>query len=440
MNISDLKTQFTGVIILPGDPNYELASTAFVFKGSPAIIVQPKNDQDALIALQYAHENKLLLSIRSGGHSSAGFGTNNDGMVIDLSFINKIEIIDEVNQIVKIGTGAKWGDVAKKLQEKGLAITSGDTKTVGVGGLILGGGIGWMVRKYGFTIDNLVGATIVTANGKILHISEKENADLFWAIRGGGGNFGIVLSFELKAQSVSEVYFGNIMYGLENLATVLKGWRDYVRKSDELLTTTFMIMPAFPNSPAGIMILFCYGGNNEVAANKAIEPLKKLGIFLNASINKIPYADVLQDAHAPDGIQIIVKSTFVEDFTDELIHQIETTHGKDANRFLIIRHIGGAINKVPATATAFAYRKSEVLLFAPMFVPLTATSEEITKAGEPWNKIAKYGKGAYSNFLSTTLGEDIKAIYPEETYNRLVEVKKKYDPENLFSQNYNVKP
>lgn len=440
MNISDLKTHFNGDIILPGDPNYELASTAFIFKGSPAIIVKPKNDQDVVIALQYAHENKLLLSLRSGGHSSAGFGTNNDGMVIDLSLINKIEIIDEINQIVKIGTGAKWGEVAKKLQEKGLAITSGDTKTVGVGGLILGGGIGWMVRKYGFTIDNLVGATIITADGKILHISEKENADLFWAIRGGGGNFGIVLSFEVKAQSVSEVYFGSIMYGIENVSAIAKGWRDYVRTSDELLTTSLMIMPAFPNSPAGIMIQCCYGSNNEANANKAIEPLKKLGTVFNASINKVPYAEVLQDAHAPGGIQIIVKSSFVEDFTDELIHEIETTHGKDKNKFLIIRHIGGAVNKVAADATAFAYRKSEILMFAPMFVPLTATQEEITKAVEPWKKIAKYGKGAYSNFLSTTTEEDVKAIYPEETYKRLVEVKKKYDPENLFSQNYNVKP
>lgn len=438
--IRELKKNFSGEIILPDDSEYETARNVFAFQGKPAVILRPSAPDDIANAITFARNNSLIISVRSGGHSGAGFSTNNGGVVIDLSKIDTVEIIDEPNHIVRIGAGAIWADVAKKLQEKNLAITSGDTKSVGVGGLILGGGIGWMVRKFGLTIDNLIAADIVTADGSLIHTSESEHTDLFWAIRGGGGNFGIVTHFEIKAQPVQKVLFGMIMYSFENLQELLKGWRDHMLQADDLLTTTLMVMPAFAGNPAGVMILCCYGNDDEIAAMKAIDPLKRLGKMVTSNVNKIPYADVLQEAHPPPGVEVIVKSTFVEDFSDDLINSIDKTHGKETGRFLMIRSIGGAINKIPVDATAFAYRKSKFFIVGPMFIPPNASKEVIEGTLKPWKDIAIYGVGAYSNFLSTVTEEDVHAVYPDVTYERLAKIKRIYDPHNIFNQNYNVKP
>jgi FAD/FMN-containing dehydrogenase len=438
--IDSIKQNFSGEIIVQGDPEYVQASTVFAFKGSPAVIFRPATTEDVTLAILYAKDNSLTLSIRSGGHSNAGFSTNKDGVVIDISKINSVKVIDEVNNIVRIGAGAKWVEVAKEFQNHNLAITSGDTKTVGVGGLVLGGGIGWMVRKYGLTIDNLVAAEIVTADGRTLRTTEKENADLFWAIRGGGGNFGVVSYLEVKAVKVENVFFGTVMYAFEDLAKLLKDWSDYMRTADELLTTTFMIMPAMGPNPAGIMILVCYGSGDDAAAAKAIDPLKKLGKMNMQDINKMPYASVLQDVHAPSGVTIIVKSTFVEKFSDKFIKTIAESHGKESGRFLMIRSIGGAMNKVPADSTAFAYSNSEALLIAPMFLPPKATEEVIQKILKPWQEIKSFGKGAYAGFISTNTAEDVQDVYPKATYEKLAKIKKKYDPLNIFNQNYNIKP
>lgn len=441
MNTVDaIKQKFSGEIIMPGDSGYEEAGTAFIFKGTPKVIFIPDNEKDVATAIEYATDNSLTLSIRSGGHSNAGFGTNNGGVVIDLLKINTVKVIDEANHIVRIGAGAKWGNVAKELQNHNLAITSGDTKTVGAGGLVQCGGIGWMVRKYGLTIDNLVAAEIITADGKILRATEKENNDLFWAIRGGGGNFGVVTYFEIKAVKVENVFFGTIMYKFEDVAKLLKDWSSYMKTADTLLTTTFMIMPAMGPNPAGIMILVCYGSSDDAAAAKAIDPLKKMGKMNMQTINKIPYASILQDAHVPSGVTIIVKSTFIEQFSDELIELIARSHGKESGRFLMIRSIGGALNKVPADATAFAYRDSEALLIAPMFLPPNATEEITQKILTPWQEIKAFGKGAYAGFISTNTVEDVQNVYPKVTYQKLAKIKKKYDPQNTFNQNYNIKP
>ncbi len=209
--IDALRKNFSGEIILPDNASYEQASMAFIFKGAPAIVLKPKTPADVAMGIQYARSNSLLLSIRSGGHNGAGLGTNNGGLVIDMSLINTVELINKEKRIVRIGTGAVWGDVAKKLQEYGLALSSGDTKSVGVGGLALGGGIGWMARKYGLTIDHLVAAEIVTADGNVLHTNAAEHHDLFWAIRGGGGNFGVVTYFEFEAKPATQVYSGMII-------------------------------------------------------------------------------------------------------------------------------------------------------------------------------------------------------------------------------------
>jgi FAD/FMN-containing dehydrogenase len=438
-NIEALKQEFTGEIILPQDSNYDQARKTFIRDGSPSIILRPISSADVATAVRYAKSNALALSVRSGGHSGAGFSTNDGGLVIDLSALNKIEIIDQNKHIVHIGSGAHWGDVAKTLGNHGMALSSGDTTTVGVGGLTLGGGIGWMVRKYGLAIDSLIAAEIVTANGEIMRISDTEHADLFWAIRGGGGNFGVATSFEFVAHPVKRVFAGSITYALDDVAKLLKEWRDCMRTASEDLTTMFLIMPSFGGNPSAAIILCCYASDDEPAAKKAITPFLEIGAVLQQNVIVKEYAAVLEEAHAPQGVRIIVNNAFAKEFSDDLILAI-ATECKETPPILQIRSLGGAMKRISNEATAFAHRESEVLIVSPTFVSPIASTEEVNHALKAWEIIAPLTEGSYVNFFSEHTGNELNAAYPDMTHERLRIIKKLYDPENLFNQNYNIKP
>lgn len=435
-NIDVLKHEFSGTIISPEDSGYEQASTTYMFKGAPALVVQPTTAEDVVSAVQYALHNGLTLSIRSGGHSAPGFGTNNGGLVIDLSNLNQVELIDHNKHLVRIGAGTTWGKVAKTLQGHRLALSSGDTVSVGVGGLTLGGGIGWMVRKYGLAIDSLTAAQVVTSDGRILRASASENQDLFWALRGGGGNFGVVTYFEFEAHPIGKVYAGTIAYTLDNLSELLKGWRDYMRRAPEELSTSVTIMPSFGGNPPAAWVMCCYIGDDEAV----LEPLKQLGTIMWQNVEQKEYVDVLEEAHPPEGIVAIVKNLLAPTFSDELIQATVASTGNPGGRVLQIRSLGGAMKRVAPDATAFAYRNSEIMMFSGTFVSPEASDAEIAEALKPWESLAAYGLGAYSNFLSTATDEDLRNIYPKTTYERLAKIKRIYDPQNLFNQNYNIKP
>lgn len=439
-HISHLRHGFSGEIILPDDAAYKQARTSYAQKGSPAIVLRPKNAADVVTAIRFARNNALMISVRSGGHSIAGHSTNDGGLVIDLSGIHAIEIINKEKNIARIGAGATWKNVAAALQEHGLALSSGDSTSVGVGGLALGGGIGWMVRKYGLTIDRMIAAEIVTADGKVLRASSDENTDLFWAIRGGGGNFGIVTYFEFAAIPVRQVYSGMIIYSLDNLPSLLTGWRDYMRISTDDLTVMFLLMPSMMGNPPSAIAWCCYAGDDEAVATKAIEPLLHIGTVVQNLVTKKNYADVLEEPHPPEGVKIIVKNGFVEDLSDELLADIATHYGKETSPVLQIRYVRGVLKNVPVDATAFAHRKSEALLIPAIFLPLNASDSDTEKAMMPWNALIPHTSGAYVNFFSTANREDVTAAYPAATYERLSAVKKKYDPDNVFRQNFNISP
>jgi hypothetical protein len=439
-NLEILKREFSGELILPGSDQYEQTRSSFMCKGSPAMVMQPKNIQDIKTALKFGQDNTDIISIRSGGHSGAGFSTNTDGVVIDLSAINNIEVNVDGNRIVKIGTGAVWKNVGLALQKHGLAISSGDTTSVGVGGLTLGGGIGWMVRKHGLTIDSLLSAEVVTADGQVLQASETENSDLFWGIRGGGGNFGIVTNFTFSAHPLKTVFAGFIQYALDNLSGTLKMWRDYMRTADEALTTTFIVMPSMMGNPPAAFILCCYAGSNVTEAMKAINPLLNFGNVVMRDVKEKTYPEVLEEPRLPPGAKIIVKSGFVENFNDELINLISETSGKPDSPVYQIRGIGGAMKNVDPESTAFFHRSSEVMIIVVNFLPPDASESVISNATIPWKKIRPLTTGAYANFLSNVSDEEIQAIYPERIYKRLADIKSKYDPMNVFNRNYNIKP
>ena len=442
LNIATLKATFSGNIVLPDDDTYNTARVTYAVKDAmPAVVAQAMSNEDIAAVISFSKANHLQISVRSGGHSAAGFSTNNNGLVLDLSHMNSIEVLDEKTGLVRLGTGAQWGDVASVLATHGLAISSGDTKTVAVGGLTLGGGIGWMLRKYGYATDSLVAAEVVLANGSVVTASESENSDLFWSLRGGGGNFGVVTSFEFKAHPLGKVVESTITYKADGLQKIISGWRDHMRVAPEDLTSFMTILPPGPAGPDPfVMIMSCYANENLDHANLEINPLRQLGPIVNDTIEVKNYADVLQIAHPPEGVTFEVKNMFTKVLSDELIAQLSSICGKPGSPVVQLRIMGGAIDKISPDAMALSHRGNEAFLFAGFPTPIGATPEQKAKSLQVWEKLAVYSSGTYSNFLSTNTENDIAGIYPENTYRRLTEVKRKYDPENIFSHNFNIKP
>jgi FAD/FMN-containing dehydrogenase len=442
--VADLKQSIAGSVVLPHDPEYESASSVYggVYGhlGAPALVVQPSDADDVGVAIAFARSHQLEVSVRSGGHSGSGFSTNVGGIVIDLRRLNTVEVVDPVRRLVRIGAGATWGQVAASLGASGLALSSGDTTSVGVGGLTLGGGIGWMVRKYGLALDSLVETTVVTAGSEVLHASADEHADLFWALRGGGGNFGIVTSFTFQAHTLSRVFSGSLQFGDADLAELLAGWRDVMRAAPEELNTTFLVMPAFPGMPGGVQIMVCFAGDDAVAAEAALEPLRALPGLTGDDVAAHAYAEILEEAHPPEGMTIVGHNAFARELTDEALTDLAAMYTELGGSVLMIRNLAGAFNRVPEGATAFGFRDSEALIISVAFLPPDAPAEASLRVGTLWQRLAHHLQGTYAGFSSAPEGEDPSLLYSPDTLSRLVALKRSYDPENLFHRNHNIRP
>ncbi len=438
-----LRRDFGGDIIEPGGAEYESASRSVWASGSPAYVLRPRSVGDVQAAVGFAASAGLSLSVRGGGHSFAGFGTSDGGIVIDLSNLANVEIIDKERHLVRIGGGATWGQVAAVLAPHCLAISSGDTKSVGVGGLTLTGGVGWKVRKHGLALDNVAAAEVVTASGQVVHASAEENPELFWAIRGGGGNFGIVTAFEFAAHPTTDVFYGTIAFPASQAATVLQGWADYLRTAPDELTSTADFANPFAGGPeAPVQIHVAFDGDDPQLAAKAIDPIRRLGTMTGDDIALTPYADTLADgATPPPGIQFVTRSAFADKESVPEVLQILTEAGASGQSpFIAVRSVGGAVSRIPDDATAYAHRQAELV-----FVTTIAGPEPVIQAARPaldaiWARLAPHVNGAYANFLASATEEDVAAIYPTETYQRLAAVKRQYDPGNLFTRNHNIRP
>jgi FAD/FMN-containing dehydrogenase len=440
--IESLRAEFTGDVLVPGDDGYDARANIFAHTGHPAVIVRAESDEDVVRGIGFAIEHGLEISTRSGGHSNAGYSTNIGGLVLDLSPLDTVEVLDESERLVRLGAGALWTNVAKALTPYGLAFTSGDTTSVGVGGLLVGGGVGWMARKYGLALDSLVAATVVTADGRILPASAQENPDLFWAIRGGGGNFGVVTSFTVIAQPVQQVFFGQISFAREETAAVLRGWAAYMDSAPEVLTSTAMCWPTFGEAagpPLGIVV--CYAGDDDAAAGLAIDQIRELGTVVDDQVSLMDYGDVLADVNElPPGWLPRVRNRLTPAVTEDLVATILAEQANLDNLYVEIRSIGGALSLVPEDATAFAHRSTQALVMGVLLgspegnEPLLPTYEAF------WSALEPSVSGAYSGFLSDPLPSDIDAVYPHQVYRRLAALKQEYDPNNVFHLNVNVVP
>ncbi|MEV4019796.1 FAD-binding oxidoreductase [Nonomuraea angiospora] len=438
-----LRRDFGGDIIEPGAAEYGSASRSVLTSGSPAYVLRPKSVADVRAGVRFAAGTGLALSVRGGGHAFAGFGTNDDGIVIDLSGLAQVEVIDKERHLVRIGGGATWGQVATALAPHGLAISSGDTKSVGVGGLTLTGGIGWKVRKYGLALDSMVAAELVTADGAVVRASAEENPELFWAIRGGGGNFGIVTAFEFAAHPTTDVFHGKIAFPASEAAGVLRGWADYLRTAPEELTSIANFANPFAGGPeAPVEIFVTFDGDDPELAAQALDPIRRLGTVIDDDVALKPYADTLVDgATPPPGIRLVTRSAFADkESVPEVLRILAEVGASEGSPFIAVRSVGGAVSRVPGDATAYAHRRAEL-----MFVTTTLGPEPVVQAARPaleaiWARLAPHVNGAYANFLASATEEDVAAVYPTGTYERLAAVKRQYDPGNLFARNHNIRP
>ncbi len=434
-----LREHISGEVVLPEDPTYPAVKDAFVHEGQPAVVVRCASTGDVQEALRCAKELGLEVAVRSGGHHGAGLSTNHGGMIIDLRLMAEVELLDPERQLVRLGSGATWAEVSRELEKHDLAISSGDTTSVGVGGVLLGGGIGWMTRRFGLALDHLVAADLVTADGATVRVTADDDPELFWALRGGGGNFGVVTAFELIAHRVPGVSFGKISYERSEAATVLKGWRDYLRIAPEELTSFAYLYPTFGGDPMPLFIGVCYAGDDAAAAERAVAPLLALGTVLEQDVTPKPYPEVLEEpGPLPPGLIPLVKNRFANELSDKLIDILVTATDQYETQYVELRSIGGAANAVDSAATAFACRDSEALVTT---VLLSNDPEPRQDFEAMWSEIGDLTSPlGYGNLQSTATPADVAATYPPATYERLAAVKARLDPENVFRGNLNIPP
>lgn len=448
-SISELRDLFNGRVIAPDDPRYEEARTPFyggVDKHPTAIVrVADAGDVSRLVSL--AREHGFELAVRSGGHSGAGHCTSEGGIVLDLSAMKKLEI-DHEHQTAWVETGMTAGEYTAAVGAQGFVTGFGDTGSVGLGGITLGGGVGYLVRKYGLTIDNLLAAEMVTADGQLLHVDENSHADLFWAIRGGGGNFGVVTRFKFRLHKLDQGYGGMLV--LPATADAIASFLVEADSAPDELSTILNIMPAPPmpflsEEVHGKMILMAmmfYAGD----AAMGEQVMSKFRAIAT------PYADMLRPMAYPEmfppeegGYHPVAASTtmFLDHVDSSVAQFILDTLAKSTAMMAVtqLRVLGGAMGRVPADATAYAHRGSKIMA---NLAALYGNPEERSHH-EAWvstyeKELRQSDTGAYVNFLGEVDQARVRAAYPGSTWKRLVDIKTKYDPMNLFRLNQNISP
>jgi FAD/FMN-containing dehydrogenase len=454
--LADLKSRFRGQLLRPDDPGYDEARKIWngMIDKRPALIARCTGAADVVEAVKFARSQDLLLAVRSGGHNVAGNALVDGGLVIDLSGLKGVHV-NPVERTARVQPGCNWGDVDRETQLFGLATPGGIVSLTGVAGLTLGGGFGWLTRKHGFTCDNLLSVDLVTAEGEFITASETENSELFWGIRGGGGNFGVVTSLKFRLHPVGpKVTAGMIVYPLEQARPVLTFLREYAAAApDNLTTMAFLrLAPPAPFLPKEIHgrpvvgVAVCHTGPLEEGA-RLVQPLKDFGRPLADLIGAKPYTahQTLFDAGQQPGPHYYWKSEYLPGLSDEAIN---TAIGHAANitsplTGILIFQLGGAASRVDPDATAAAHREAAfVLNINTSWREPAETDRHVGWARNFWKAMRPFSTGGvYVNFLSADEGQDrVRAAYGSAKYERLVALKRKYDPTNFFQINQNINP
>jgi FAD/FMN-containing dehydrogenase len=446
-------SSFRGQAILPADAPYEEARRVYnaMIDKRPGMIARCSNIADVIAAVNFARDNHVTVAIRGGGHNGGGLGMCDDGLVIELSRLRGIRV-DPKARTVRVEGGCVGGDVDHATHAFGLATPSGTISTTGVAGLTLGGGIGHLTRAFGLSIDNLLEADLVLADGRLVTASPRENEDLIWAIRGGGGNFGVVTSFLFQLHPIKNVYAGPILWPLEQAAEVMQFYREFIAKAPENITGFFAFLavpPAapFPQSLHGknvCGIVWCYTGPHD-KAEEVFKPIRRAGQPALDFVGPIPYPALqsMFDPFYPPGLQWYWRADFVNELSDEAI-ALHLKHGgalPSPHSTMHLYPINGAAHRVGKNDTAFSYRDSQWAEVIVGVDPDPAKMDQVVPwVKNYWSALHPHSAGgAYVNFMMDEGQDRVRATY-RDNYDRLVAIKTKYDPENLFHVNQNIAP
>ena len=451
ISIPQLRSEFNERVIAPGDIDYDKARTVFYggIDKRPAAVIRVKDADDVARVVNLARESGLELAVRSGGHSIVGHSVSDGGIVLDLSSMKDLQI-DPESRTAWAETGLTAGEVTTALAKHGLAVGFGDTGSVGIGGITLGGGVGYLVRKYGLTIDSLLAAEVVTADGQLLHVDSENHPDLFWAIRGGGGNFGVATRFKFRLQEVPSVVGGMLI--LPATPETIAGFIAASEAAPEELSgignvMTAPPMPFLPPEAHGkliIMAVLVYAGEAE-AGERALAPFRALATPLADMLKPMSYPEIYPPEEGGDAYHPVAAArTMFVDRIDRDVAQTIVNHLQASTASMAVaqlRVLGGAMARVPGNATAYAHRNSKIMVnLAALYEKPEEKAKHEAWVAEFAEAIKQSDEGAYVNFLGNEGEARIRAAYPGSTWDRLAEVKARYDPTNLFRLNQNIAP
>lgn len=452
--VEKFKESFRGRVVQPHDADYDDTRKIYnaMIDKKPQVIAQCANVADVILAVKFGREINLETAIQCGGHNGAGLALVDDGLVIDLSRMKGIRV-DPQAKTVRVEGGCTWGEVDHATHAFGLAVPSGIISTTGVSGLTLGGGHGYLTRKYGLTIDNLLEVDVVLADGTLLTASEKENKDLFWAVRGGGGNFGVVTSFLFRAQPVGTVYGGPIIWPVDQAEKIMRWYQDFIKNAPEDLYGWFGFHRVPSGSPLpdelhgqhGCVITWCYTGPMD-KAEEVFKPIREKGNPVLDMAGPLPFPalqSMFDELYYPPGLQWYWKADFVNELSEEAI-DIHKNYGSNLPSELCTMHlypINGTVHNVGKNETAFNFRDvtwSRVIVGVD---PDPANANRVSNwAKNYWEELHPHSAGGgYVNFMMEEGQDRVQATY-RDNYQRLQQVKAKYDPDNFFHINQNIKP
>jgi FAD/FMN-containing dehydrogenase len=436
IDYDNVPASLADTVIEPGDTGYSRVKSTYMRGGSPGIVFQVKNTDEVIEALAFARAHPHLpLAVRSGGHGISGRSTNNGGIVIDLSKMNTIEVVDQATRRVRIGPGARWIDVAAALAPYGWALSSGDYGGVGVGGLATAGGIGWLVREHGLTIDHLRAVEMVLADGSVVRASDEENADLFWAVRGAGANFGIVTSFEFEVDEVGNIGWAQLVFDASDPAGFLEQWGAAVESAPRDLTSFIILGPPRRGQPAVAQVMAVVDSDDPDTIINRLQPIAEIAPMYDQQVFITSYANIMANAQGGDHNgqgDPVARSGLIRHITPEFAAAAARLIRSGVVYFFQIRSVGGAVSDVDPDATAYANRAANFSVVA------FGTSRE--RMNSLWDELDRHFDGLYLSFETDLRSERLNDAFPPRTLERLRELKSRYDPNNVFRDNFNIAP
>jgi FAD/FMN-containing dehydrogenase len=442
--VAGLQAQLRGPLLRPGDDGYDAARRVWnaMIDRRPALIARCAGAADVIAAVTFAREHGLLLSIKGGGHNVPGAAVCDDGLMLDLSPMKGVRV-DPLRRTARAEPGVTWGELDAEAQAFGLATIGVDVSSVGIAGVTLGGGFGWLVRSHGLACDTLLSVDVVTADGRFLTASATENTDLFWGMRGGGGNFGIATSFEYQLRPVGQLLAGLLLYPLAQANDVLTFYRESSRTAPDELTVWAIFVTA-PDGAPMLALFVCYNGDGG-AAHRAVQPLRDFGPPLADHVGPMSYRQVqtMFDTAFPAGRQSYWKSSFLGELSDDAIDILVARFATvpSPQSAVLIEPLGGAVSRVDKDETAFYHRDAPYsFLIVSVWPDRTASEQNIQWTDEFWQAMQAFSTGGvYVNYVGEEGDDRVKAAYGRN-YDRLVAVKNTYDPTNLFRLNQNIRP